>query len=1226
MAERGIGIVKRVISVLDSVDYARYSKKKARTYLEYASDTCKDERKLICPIMFPRFVEQILGFRLGETIGTQEASPEGGDIPDYIPADTRTHPFVFDCKGMDTLDLSTWYGQIKRYVETQDVKYGILVNMRDLDVYTLESEEEIEAFNFSLVELYEDFKEDPATVLERDNTRRFLRFVEFFRYTPLTLEQKFNRVAEAKCWIGTETLNIGLLTKRLRHIVECIYEDARSRQGELHSLKEIDTQRAIGIAQEIAVIASEIERGRKIEEATLQTFDEIFKASPKSLLGKALDLFFRRVGYFTMTRLLLARAWEDIDFIDQSLYDGGLAKWYENFDREIRRVLKYAFDLASERYRWLFNVDNNYSWYEPSDETLVEALYELSNVYLGKLDQDVLGTIYEEYIDKLDKRQKGQYYTPREIVEFIWDRVGFTRDEDFFSYKEGKREPRLILDPATGSGGFLVEAVRRIREDSKIDYATFNDVLDLRTSILTGTFGSEISPFPYYITEVNLLIQLTPVIKRMMDLRKRFRGKGTPALGIVPVDALSLYNPEQLALEPEEYEFDRIRDLLPLESQKRVIFEKIKSGLDREFSYCCANPPYVGEKGNKELFRASLERFPYWRRFYQGKMDYLYFFIILGLSKLRSPNDCASGGKLGFITTAYWPTADGASGLRKYILENSKIREMIFFEDVKIFEYAKGQHSMVFVLEKCPGRDGEVERAANEIKVVQVVGKHQEIPGDSIREKLEFLTRHIQRHMDKREWEDNYIKVFVCATKQGELTNEPWGILVDESSAKMIRQIEAVGTKLKEHWNIEQGAVPSPLRLTKSKLEELPKGTVQKHNLKIGDGVFVVTKEELDNLSLAENEYEIMKPYFKNSDVSRYITSRDTTRYLIYTTSATKIDDYPNVRRHLEKFRYLLEKRLSRYGESYNWFELHRSRDQTIFEGAKIVCSYRAEEASFAYNEGDFYGSTDMYFIKPRDPNDRHSLKYLVAVLNSKVVDFWLSKKGKSKGGITEQFATPLENLYVRRIDFKDPAEVKIHDDLVKLVDEIIEVRRRLSEFDVFFPTVRLTQLPGSVPLPDVNPEAIVAALACEKRFSLRTHPDTVITCGTDVGRTGFVLHKVGKVQLTLEGPQLELIGKGRKGVIIAGPEELLHVVSLVLQEHRHEPWSSVKELPVIPETAEAYEAKKEEVTGEVVALRTEIARLQVSIDEMVLGLYGISEDSQKNSESEETMPGKTVA
>jgi len=49
-----------------------------------------------------------LGFKFGKTIATQESTV---GRPDYIPVDTRTHPFVFDAKGTDTQDLSWHYPQ-----------------------------------------------------------------------------------------------------------------------------------------------------------------------------------------------------------------------------------------------------------------------------------------------------------------------------------------------------------------------------------------------------------------------------------------------------------------------------------------------------------------------------------------------------------------------------------------------------------------------------------------------------------------------------------------------------------------------------------------------------------------------------------------------------------------------------------------------------------------------------------------------------------------------------------------------------------------------------------------------------------------------------------------------------------------------------------------------------------------------------------------------------------
>jgi len=1208
MAKRGIEAIRKTISILDSsVDYKRYSEGKANTYLEYASGAWTDERKLIAPILFPKFLEQVLDFKLGETIGTQETAPESGDIPDYIPADTRTHPFVFDCKGMDTLDLPKWYNQIKRYLQAQNLKYGILVNMRDLDVYTLESEEEIEAFNFNFVELYKDSKENTAGILEKENTKRFLRFVQSFRYTPLTLEQKLNKVTEAKRWTGTETLNIDLLTKRLRYVVERVYEDARSRKEELFSLKEDYPERARAIVQEIEIIASEIERGRKVGEATVQTFDEILKASSKSLLGRAMELFFYRIGYFTMTRLLLARAWEDIGFIDETLYNGGLAKWYENFGREIRQVLRYTFDLAADRYKWLFNVDNNYTWYEPSDETLTEALYELSNFYLGKLDQDVLGTIYEEYIDKVDKRQKGQYYTPREIVEFIWNRVGFVKDEDFFYYTEGKRKPRLIFDPVAGSGGFLVEAARRIREDSKINYADFKDVLDIRTSILTGIFGSEVSAFPYYITEVNLLIQLTPVIKRMMDMKKGFRGKGTPALGVVPVDALSLYNPEQLALEREEYNFDQTKDLLPLESQKRVVFQKIKQSLDRKFSYCCANPPYVGEKGNKELFRASLERFPYWRQFYQGKMNYLYLFIILGLSKL------VEGGKLGFITTAYWPTADGASKLRKYILRNAKIKEMIFFEDVKIFEYAKGQHNMVFILEKCSGEEKAKERDENNIKIVRVLAKHQEILGNTIREKLKFLTAHIQEHVGKGKWEDKYIKVSWSGVKQGELPTDG-GVWVFEGaiSDPLIEKISKEGEPLGGFSNVNQGVVSGAPKVNKRNIEKLSSKTIETYGIKENDGIFVLSRDELGKLALQDQEKALLKPYYRCSHIYRYCYEREASERLIYMTKSCNPSDFPNLMKHLSRFKPILEEKRETKQGKLPWYSLHWPRESRIFEEKKIITPNFAPINTFTYVKEPFYAEFDTYFITLKR-NIPESIFYIEGLLNSKLLDYWCARHSKRKGerGETREYNTTfLSKIPIRRIDFDNPEDVRLHDEIVEKVKGIREKMAELADYSKYFKGIRLTRLKPEDPLPELNLEAIAQSLSPEKKFSLRTHPMMKITYSPDFQDAQFILNKIGDISMTLEGAELKLHSKDKEVVFIIVEENLLKLIAQILKDYRGESWVSVKEMPFIPQSSEEFEVKKQDILGTVSKLRAQIQELQSSIDEMVSRLYGVSEIS----------------
>lgn len=1201
-----LDIIKKAVRILDSVSYPDYSDGTAKTYLEYMKDYRADEDKLIAPILLRKFLEEVLSFELGRTITTQETKVVGK--PDYVPIDTRTHPFVFDSKGTDTKDLSCHYPQIKKYIESQELKYGILTNMRDLGVYTVEKEREIEEYNFNFLNLYRDYKQNPTICVEQENTKRFLNFVKNFSYTPLTKERKIERIAKAKPWTEKEDFTIKSLTDQLRHIVNILHRNVKELKPELISMAKAGRVSDESIAHEVEEIAAQIS-GREPRKVDPETFDRIMNADDATTYGKARDAFFRRVAYFAMTRLLLARVWEDIGFVDQSLYDGGFAKWYENFNCEIRKVLRYAFDLSAERYPWLFNVNNNYSWYEPSDDALIDSLYELSNFYLGKLDQDVLGTIYEDYIEKVDKKNKGQYYTPREIVSFIWDRVGFNNPKAFFWHIEGKRVPKFILDPATGSGGFLVEAARRIRECPDFDWNDPQDLQDIHQAILWYIFGSEISPFPYYLTQVNLLIQLTPVIKRIISLtEKKPREQPTP-LGILCKDSLELHNPdpERLSLELEEKKEKDRHEILHFTLAEKKIYEKIKDKFAGKFAYCCSNPPYVGEKGHKELFQHTLKSYPYWSKYYQGKMDYLYWFIILGLSKLREY------GKLGFITSAYWPTADGASKLRKYIMENAKINEIVFFEEVKIFEHAKGQHNMIFILTKCSGEDKKEERENNRIKIVQVKCKNQDLPGDTIRENLDFLSKHIQKHIDKPKYEDEYIKVLWSAAKQEVLSEGAWNLKYSVDSNAILNKIEKSGEKIGDFLRVGCGVLTNRDYVTAKNIRRLTESEIERHGIKVGCGIFVLSEEEYRNLSLLPQEKELIKPWYKNSEVSRYIPDPDEKRnFLIYLRNKDDLDKYPTIKGHLMKFKGILDYQLLGYGETNKWYAVTRASEDSVLKREKIFTPYRAERNTFAYSNTDFFSSKDLYYItyQAEEPsNIRESLKYVLGILNSSAIEFWCLHKLKHKGTVREYYATPLKNIPIHRINFDAPNEAKLHDDIVNKVKSIRERMSELAEYSKYFSNVRLTKIPFDAPLPEVNHERIIESIPPERVYNIRTHPELKIEKPKDFEQGKFYLSKVDKPQSTLTGgARLRLKGKDGTSIFVDGSHELLKLLFSIVSNWIGKPWNEIKENILLPDKIQSFNVQRDQILNDMQNIRSEIIELQKQIDQIVYKLYGLNE------------------
>ena len=1204
-----INSIKKTVQILSSVSYENYSDGKAKTYLEYMEGSRADEDRLISPILLQEFLKEILGFKFGKTIATQESTGVGR--PDYIPVDTRTHPFVFDAKGTDTRDLSQHYPQIKKYIESQGLEYGILANMRDLDVYTSEKGIEIEEYDFNFVKLYQDYKQSPVTCLVEENTKRFLNFVERFSYTQLTTQKKIERIATAKPWTGKEELNVKALTDQLRYIVNILHDDVKQHKSELSAMAEAGSVSDLDerIAGEIEEICAHIS-GREIEEVDAEAFIKFMNAEEATLYGKARDAFFHRVAYFAMTRLLLARVWEDIGFIDQTLYDGGFDKLYNNFNRVIGDVLAHAFRLAYKHYPWLFNASNNYSWYEPSDDALVDSLYELSNFYLGKLDQDILGTIYEDYIERVDKKNKGQYYTPREIVSFIWDRVGYNNPEAFFRHIGGRRKPNYIFDPATGSGGFLVEAAKRIRECAEFDWNEPQDVWDIHDAILWGIFGSEISLFPYYLTQVNLLIQLTPVIRKHIELTgKKPRKEPTP-LGVICRDSMDLHTAEQKLFEEgiEEVKEEGRREIIHFTKADKGIYEKIKDIHAGKFSFVCANPPYVGEKGHKELFRQTLNSYPYWKKYYQGKMDYLYWFIILGLSKLKQ------WGKLGFITSAYWPTADGASKLRKYLLENAKIKEMVFFEEVKIFEHAKGQHNMVFVLTKCSGEDKKEERENNHIKIVQAKCNNQDLPGKTIRENLDFLTRHIQEHIDERGYEDEYIKVFWSGVKQGELTEGAWDLKYPSNVNAILNKIKNSAEKIGNFLHVGCGVLTNRDYVTTRNIKRLTQSEIEHNGIKLGDGIFVLSEEECQNLPLSPKERIFIKPWYKNSEVSRYIPDPyEEKKFLIYLRNKDRLDEYPTIKAHLMKFKGILDYQLVGYGETNKWYALTRASEESVLKREKIFTPYRAEKNTFAYSSDDFFSSKDLYYItyQIEPPNIAESLKYVLGVLNSSTIEFWCFHKLKQKGNVREYYATPLKNIHIPRINFDEPEEVRMHNEIVNKVNSMLENMAKLAKYSKYVSGLRLTKIEFDASLPEVNDEEIIKSTPRENQYSIRTHPEIKIEKPKSFEDDKFYLSKVDKPELTLTGNvQLELKGKNGTSVFIDGPRDLLKLLAdiLSLSNWKNKPWSEIKENLLLPDNIVSFNAQKTRVLNDVRDKRAEILQLQMEIDQIVYKLYGLSE------------------
>lgn len=77
----------------------------------------------------------------------------------------------------------------------------------------------------------------------------------------------------------------------------------------------------------------------------------------------------------------------------------------------------------------------------------------LEAINLSATDLDVKGVAFEQFMDGFFKGDFGQYFTPREIIEFAVAMLEPTSDD-------------RVLDPACGSGGFLLYALDAVRREA----------------------------------------------------------------------------------------------------------------------------------------------------------------------------------------------------------------------------------------------------------------------------------------------------------------------------------------------------------------------------------------------------------------------------------------------------------------------------------------------------------------------------------------------------------------------------------------------------------------------------------------------------------------------------------------------------------------------------------------------------------------------------------------
>lgn len=175
---------------------------------------------------------------------------------------------------------------------------------------------------------------------------------------------------------------------------------------------------------------------------------------------------------------------ELLNFVDNQLF------------QRLKNLPVMVEDKLGLMIRSIFDGTNNYM---KSGTVLREAINKLNEVdFTSSSDIHLFNYIYEEILHGLAaKKDTGEFYTPRAVTQFITDMV---------APKLGEK----VLDPACGTGGFLVCAVENIRK------AEVNSIED-RHLLQETIMGTEYKSLPYMLAVINLIVHDIEIPKLSYD-------------------------------------------------------------------------------------------------------------------------------------------------------------------------------------------------------------------------------------------------------------------------------------------------------------------------------------------------------------------------------------------------------------------------------------------------------------------------------------------------------------------------------------------------------------------------------------------------------------------------------------------------------------------------------------------------------------------------------------
>lgn len=407
------------------------------------------------------------------------------------------------------------------------------------------------------------------------------------------------------------------------------------------------------------------------------------------------------------------------------LVDNGYKKFNDEYNKMLNKIQKALLD--KDFYSIIINEIKNISEYissniyKPFAEEQKSINKKLIDNLKGEIDIDdispwldiivfinrynfsgikneIFGFIYENYLkDLYPDKNKGQYFTDPEVVNFMLKEIGYT--EDYL--KNASDDEISLIDVSCGAGTFLYSAVDRII--NAFDDGNLDTSKKIEELIDKNIFGLDIEEFPLYLAEMNILMRMLPLIvndnyENPIDNKlKIFKTKDSisefleTGINSHSDEELDLFSHiQKTALDYPSF----MRDEKDLEDM--LLSLKGNGEPRKRFDFVIGNPPYIGyneccrqeieftklikDKNDNSItlgnvYGMNLHSIPNNPKRYRPNPNLYAFFIALGIALLKD------NGKLCYIIPQTILTAGDLDVLRYHLSNNTKIKSIRIFEN-----------------------------------------------------------------------------------------------------------------------------------------------------------------------------------------------------------------------------------------------------------------------------------------------------------------------------------------------------------------------------------------------------------------------------------------------------------------------------------------------------------------------------------------------------------------